>query len=75
MDEFIVIKVMNEAMLKQKKRNNEDCTINEKIKKYLNDKEFFLKIDKDVALKVLTQVGVTNSKLEETYKKLTTKNN
>ena len=32
MDEFVVIKVMNEAMLRLKKSKNEDFTKNEKIK-------------------------------------------
>ena len=70
MDEFIVIKVMNEAMLKLKKSKNEDFTINEKIKEYLNDKEFFSKVSKDSAMKVLISAGVAKDKLDDTYKKL-----
>lgn len=70
MDEFIVVKVMNEATLRLKKQQNEDCSINERIKVYLKDEDFFSKIDKDVALKVLTCIGVTKDKLDETYEKL-----
>ncbi|MBQ3408173.1 MAG: hypothetical protein IJH12_03090 [Clostridia bacterium] len=70
MDEFVVIKVMNEAMLKLKKSKNENCTQNEKIKEYLEDKDFFYKVSKDSSIKVLMSVGVAEDKLEETYQKL-----
>lgn len=73
MDEFIVIKVMNEAMLRLKKSKNEDCTENEKIKEFLNDKDFFLKISRDEALNVLSCVGIVDEKLDEAYQKLTRK--
>ena len=70
MDEFIVIKVMNEAMLRLKKSNKEDCSQNEKIKKMLEDRDVFSKIDKIDAMKLLPDIGVADDKLEETYKKL-----
>ena len=70
MNEFIVVKVMNEAMLRLKKSKNEDCTKNEIIKKYLEDENFFNKIGKNKAMKILEYVGVTEDKLEETYDKL-----
>lgn len=41
MDEFIVIKVMNEAMIRLKKSKSEDCTKNEKIKQFLQDEAIF----------------------------------
>lgn len=75
MDEFIVIKVMNEATLRLKKNKNEDCTKNEKIKEFLQDKDFFFKISKENAIKVLQIVGVANDKLEEVYLKLTKRRN
>lgn len=70
MDELIVIKVMNEAMLRLKKGKNEDYSIHEKIDECLKDKDFFLKAKKDTAMKVLLSVGVSKDKLEETYGKL-----
>ena len=57
MDEFIVIKVMNEAMLRLKKSKNEDCTKNTTINDFLKDEAFFFKIDKRRALTVLETVG------------------
>lgn len=74
MDEFVVIKVMNEAMLRLKKSKNEDSTRNEKIKELLQDETIFFKIRKEMALKVLVSVGVNEEKIEETYQKLITKN-
>ena len=70
MDEFIVIKVMNEAMLKLKKNKNEDCKKNEELKKYLEDEALFFKIKKIYAIEILNSVGVAEDKLEETYQKL-----
>lgn len=70
MDEFIVIKVMNEAMLRLKRDKNEDYSNNEKVKNYLEDEAFFFKISKENAVKVLSLVGVMDDKLEETYQKL-----
>lgn len=48
MDEFVVIKVMNEAMLRLKKSKNEDSTKNEKIKEFLQDEAIFFKIRKEI---------------------------
>lgn len=73
MDEFIVIKVMNEATLRLKKSKNEDFSINEKIKELLQDEAIFFKIKKEIALKTLVSVGVNKEKLEETYQKLIAK--
>lgn len=74
MDEFIVIKVMNESMLRLKRDKNMDYTINEKIKELLEDEGLFFRIRKENAIKTLASVGVANDKLEEVYKKLTNKN-
>ena len=73
MDEFVVIKVMNEATLRLKKSKNEDFSINEKIKELLQDEAIFFKIKKEIALKTLVSVGVNKEKLEETYQKLIAK--
>lgn len=75
MNEFIVVKVMNEAMLRVKKSNNQDYSINEKIKNDLQDEELFTKIDKDEAIELLHNVGVAEDKLEEMYEKLIAQNN
>lgn len=70
MDEFIMIKVMNEAMIKLLKTKNKDCEKNIKLKEYLNDEGIFFKISKIHAMNVLTSVGVADDRLETTYQKL-----
>lgn len=74
MDEFKVITVMNEAMLKLLKDKNANYEENLKIKKYLEDDTIFFKIDKINAYKILKNVGVKQEMLEEVYKKLTDRN-
>lgn len=74
MDKFVIIKIMNEAMLRLRKNKNEDCEKNQKIKEFLEDEALFFKIKKEIAIKVLTNVGVKEEKLEETYQKLIEKN-
>ncbi len=70
MNEFKVIEVMNEAMLKLQKEKNANYDENLKIKKYLEDESFFFKIDKLEAYKILKNVGVKKDYLENTYQKL-----
>ena len=67
MDEFTVIKVMNEATLRLKKNKNEE------LKKYLEDEALFFRIKKEHAIEILNSVGVAEDKLEEIYQKLTNK--
>ena len=74
MDEFIVIKVMNESMLRLKKSKSENYDFNETIKEDLKDEAFFFKTDKTNAINILKGVGVADDKIEETYEKLTNKN-
>ena len=69
MDKFVVIKVMNEAMIRLRRSKNEDCEKNEK-KKFLEDEALFFKIKKETAIRILISVGVKTEKLEETYQKL-----
>ena len=71
MDEFKVIVVMNEAMLKLLKSKNANYEKNSKIKEYLEDEAFFFKINKLKAFEILQNVGVKQEQLEEVYKKLT----
>lgn len=70
MDEFKVIVVMNEAMLKLLKDKNANYEENLKIKKYLEDETIFFKINKTDAYKILKSVGVKQDNLVEVYKKL-----
>ena len=72
MDEFKVIYVMNESMLKLLQHKNANCDENLKIRKYLEDETIFFKIDKLKAYEILKNVGVKQDKLEDVYKKLTT---
>lgn len=74
MDEFKLILVMNEAMLKLLKDKNSNYEENLKIQKYLEDEAFFFKITKENAYKILKNVGVRNESLEDVYKKLTSPN-
>lgn len=74
MDKFVIIKIMNEAMLRLKRSKKEHCKRNEKIKEFLEDESLFFKIRKEIAIKVLINVGVKEEKLEETYQKLIEKN-
>lgn len=70
MDEFVVIKVMNEAMQRLLESKRENSLKNQKIKEYLQDEAFFYKISKKSAFKILLAVGVKSEQLENTYKKL-----
>lgn len=70
MDEFFVIKVMNEAMQKLLESKGENSLLNQKINKCLQDESFFYKINKEIALKILLSVGVKADRLESTYIKL-----
>ena len=70
MNEYIIIKVMNEATIKSLKRKGEDYLINEKIKKCLEDESFFFKIDKKMAIEILSQIGIKAESIENVYQKL-----
>ena len=73
-DEFKVIDVMNESMLKLLKVKNANYDENLKIRKYLEDETIFFKINKLDAYKILEKVGVKKESLENVYKKLTSPN-
>ena len=70
MNEFNVIIVMNEAMLKLLKDKNLNYETNLKIKKYLEDETIFFRIDKENAYEILRSVGVKDDMLDNVYKKL-----
>ena len=74
MDEFKVIDVMNEAMLKLLKDKNENYEKNLKIREYLKDEAIFFKITKTTAYAILKNVGVKEEQLENVYKKLISPN-
>lgn len=74
MNEFKLIVVMNQAMLKTLKDKNVNYEENLKIQKYLEDESYFFKINKLEAYKILESVGVRDASLEDVYKKLTSPN-
>ena len=74
MNEFKVIEIMNEAMLKLLKDKNTDYNENLKIRKYLEDEAIFFKINKLDGYKILKKVGVKQENLEKVYNKLTSPN-
>ena len=74
MNEFKIIVVMNETMLKTLKDKNANYEENLKIQKYLEDETFFFKISKENAYIILQKVGVREQSLEDVYKKLTSPN-
>ena len=74
MNEFMVIDVMNEAMIETLKSKNENCDLNLKIKEGLKDEAIFFKIDKKNAYEILKKVGVKQEQLENVYKKLISEN-
>lgn len=74
MDEFKIINVMNEAMLKLLKDKNANYEENLKIQKYLEDETFFFKITKDNAYNILKNVGIRQESLEDVYQKLISPN-
>ena len=74
MDEFKIIDVMNEAMLKLLKDRNKDFQENLKIREYLKDEAIFFKINKQNAYSILKNVGVKEEQIENVYKKLTSPN-
>ena len=74
MNEFKVIVVMNEAMLKTLKDKNANYEENLKIQTYLKDEALFFKITKANAYKILQHVGIRQESLEDVYKKLTSPN-
>ena len=65
MNEFKVITIMNEAMLKLLKDKNSNYDENMKIRKFLEDETVFFKISKQEAYTILKNVGVKQENLEE----------
>lgn len=70
MNEFMVIEVMNEAMIRTLRDRNENCDVYLKIKEKLKDEAFFFKISKEKSYELLKIIGVKEEKLEDVYKKL-----
>lgn len=70
MEEFTVIKIMNEATIEILKEKNKDYSLNIKIQEYLKDEALFFKINKEKAYKILKEVGVKKEKLQIVYDKL-----
>lgn len=74
MNEFEVVVIMNEAMIKLLKDKNANYEENLKIKKFLEDETIFFKVEEEKAYKILQKVGVKQEMLENVYKKLTSSN-
>ena len=70
MNEFEVVVIMNEAMLKLLKDKNANYDENLKIRKYLEDESIFFRIDKSMAYDILKKVGIIQEMLEHVYQKL-----
>ena len=64
MNEFMVIDVMNEAMIETLKSKNENCDLNLKIKEALKDEALFFRIDKKNAYEILKRVGVKQEQFD-----------
>ncbi len=73
-NEFVVIDVMNEAMIKTLSQKKENCEENIKIREYLKDEAFFFKTDKENAYRVLKNVGVKEENISSVYNKLVSQN-
>ncbi len=74
LNEFKVVVVMNEAMIKMLRTKNKDCSVNMNIKERLRDEALFFKINKIEALKILKNIGIKEEQCESVYKKLTSSN-
>ena len=69
-NEFIVIDVMNEAMIRTLSQKKENCEENLKIRQYLADEAFFFKKKKKKALQILRNVGIKEENISNVYNKL-----
>ena len=69
-NEFIIVDVMNEAMIRTLSQKNEDIEENLKIREALKDEAFFFKTDKENAYKVLKNVGIKEENISNVYNKL-----
>ena len=72
MNEFEIIKLMNETTKVYLNKKNEPSEKNEKIQRLLeSDEAFFFKGEKEKVLNILKIIGVDNENIEEEYAKLT----
>ena len=74
LNEFKVVSIMNEAVIKTLKGNKQNYNENLKIKEFLEDESFFFRIKKENAQAILLKVGVQKKQLENVYKKLISQN-
>lgn len=74
MDEFIVVEIMNNAMIEMLKNQDKDYEINKDISEKLKDKAFFFKVEKETAIDVLKNIGIKNDQIEVFYNELISKN-
>lgn len=72
MNEFEIIKLMNETTKVYLNKKNEPSEKNEKIQRLLeSDEAFFFKVEREKALNILKIIGVDKENIEEEYAKLT----
>ena len=69
-DEFKVIKIMNEAKIEILKEKNINCDLNIKIKEKLEDEAFFFKIKKEETFEILKNIGVKEDQMEKVFNNL-----
>lgn len=73
MNEFDIVNVMNEAMIRLSKNKNKNCDENLEIQKSLEDRAYFFKISKPDAYNTLEKIGIRQESLEHVYEKLISK--
>lgn len=73
-DELKIVKIMNEAMLKTHKDNQQNYQKHIEIRENLKDDAIFFKIEKAKANDILKTVGVQKEQIENVYKKLISPN-
>ena len=74
LNEFKVVVVMNDAMIKMLGAKNEDYSVNLQIKEKLQDEAVFFKINKIEAIEILKNIGIKEEQCESVYKKLISPN-
>ena len=70
-NEFKVIVMMNEAMIKLLNNKKVSCEENLRIRECLSDESFFFRTTRENALSVLKSVGIKPEKIQSVYATLT----
>jgi len=70
---FKDIQLMNEAQIAYLKKMGRSTKNNEIVEKILEDEACFFKMEKEDALRVLSQIGVAHDKLDKIYENMISK--